>query len=45
MERAASFLYRALTATDDEALAAIASDVRELLDDFPAPFLAPLTPA
>jgi glycine hydroxymethyltransferase len=40
----ADFLYRAITATDDDQLAAIAGDVRALLDDFPAPFLAPLEP-
>ena len=45
MEQVGSFLYRALTAADDDELHAIAADVRAMLDDFPAPFLVPLAPA
>lgn len=41
----AEMLYRSLAATDEHALDAIAGEVRELLHDFPAPFLAPLAPA
>lgn len=44
MAQVASFLYRAVTTEDEAALDAIAGEVRELLDDFPAPFLAPLSP-
>jgi glycine hydroxymethyltransferase len=44
MVQAAAFLHAALTAKDEQALDAIAAQVRALLDDFPAPFLAPLTP-
>jgi glycine hydroxymethyltransferase len=44
MVQAAGFLHAALTAKDEQALDAIAAQVRALLDDFPAPFLAPLTP-
>ena len=45
MEQVGSFLYRALTASDEDELSAIASEVRAMLDDFPAPFLVPLTPS
>jgi len=44
MDQVGSFLYRALTAQDDATLHAIATEVRALLDDFPAPFLVPLGP-
>src|SRR5438093_1223836 len=44
MAQVGSFLYRALTAPDEEALHAIAEEVRAMLDDFPAPFLGPLGP-
>jgi glycine hydroxymethyltransferase len=44
MDQVAGFLYDALTAQDDAQLDAIAGRVRALLDDFPAPFLAPLAP-
>ena len=44
MDTAAGFLYRALTASDDDTLRAISAEVRALLDDFPAPFLQPLEP-
>ena len=44
MRQVADFLYRAVTTSDEAALGAIAEEVRRLLDDFPAPFLAPLAP-
>lgn len=45
MALAGRLLYRALIAPDEEALLGIAREVRALLDDFPAPFLAPLGPS
>ena len=45
MAQVGSFLYRALTAPDENELRAIAVEVRAMLDDFPAPFLVPLAPA
>lgn len=45
MVQAGGLLNRALHAADDTALEAIAAEVRALLDDFPAPFLAHLGPA
>ncbi len=45
MDQVASFLYGALAAEDDAELDRIAEQVRAMLDDFPAPFLAPLEPA
>ena len=45
MAQVGTFLYRALTAPGEEELRAIASEVRAMLDDFPAPFLVPLEPA
>jgi len=45
MQQVGRFLYRALIAPDEEDLHAIASEVRAMLDDFPAPFLVPLAPA
>ena len=44
MAQAGQLLYRTLRAPDDDALADIAAEVRALLDDFPAPFLAHLGP-
>ncbi len=44
MDQVANFLYGALTAETDAQLDEIADRVRALLDDFPAPFLAPLAP-
>jgi glycine hydroxymethyltransferase len=44
MKRVGALLYRALTAQDDDSLTSIATEVRALLDDFPAPFLAELGP-
>jgi hypothetical protein len=44
MARVGVLLYRALTVEDDETLKSIAREVSALLDDFPAPFLAPLGP-
>ncbi len=45
MDQVASFLYGALVAENDVELDRIAEQVRAMLDDFPAPFLAPLEPA
>jgi glycine hydroxymethyltransferase len=45
MGQVAEFLHRALTATDEDTLRSIREEVRAMLHDFPAPFLAPLTPA
>ena len=44
MSQVAGFLYGALVAQTDDELLSIAHDVEALLDDFPAPFLAPLAP-
>ncbi|MPZ14703.1 MAG: serine hydroxymethyltransferase [Chloroflexi bacterium] len=45
MDSVAGFLHRAITAEDEETLHGIGREVRALLDDFPAPFLAPIAPA
>ena len=44
MDEVADFLYRAVTTSEDTALARIASEVADVLDDFPAPFLTALAP-
>jgi len=45
MVEAGRFLYRALTAENEDDRRGIAGEVRALLDDFPAPFLQSLEPA
>jgi glycine hydroxymethyltransferase len=44
MAQVGTFLNRALTAPGEDELRSIAGEVRAMLDDFPAPFLAPLGP-